>query len=163
MTPEPVTPVTPAATAAVAAAARPAIYKDEIGLKEAAVLIKLSEQRLRSLLTAGKVPETVAKKNIASFWRFSKTALQEWFVNRPKGVRTGGGGGRKDGSKTFKVTLLPAQVEAINKVMPDVVLKPAFNYKPEKAKAYRLERAKKLAAEAAAKTAAGAPKTVAGH
>lgn len=123
------------------------VFPDEINLKEAEALVGLTTQRLRKILTEGKIPADVAKKNGAGAWRFSKAKLAEWAKNRPRGVRTSA-----NGARTYKVQVNPDQKAAIEKAIPGIVFKPAFNYDPAKAKAYRAKKfqEKQAAAKAVA-------------
>lgn len=147
MSPE--VPVTNVATPVAATA--PKLYPDEIALGDVETITGLSGQRLRKLLKEGKI--TSQAKNADGRWRFSEAKVKEWAANRPKGTRQAA-----DGKKAVKMRLTDAQIEAIKKVIPDIVIESAFNYNATKAKEYRAKRfAAQKAAKVAAANAAGVP------
>ncbi len=111
-------------------------------LREAAAHLGITEQRVRNLLSTGRIPAT---KNEKGYWRVTAENLDGY--NETKG-RT------RNGRKQYVLPLSPEQLEALQMWLntqgyEDVEIKPRYSHDPVKAKAYREARKAKLAAEAA--------------
>lgn len=104
----------------------PKLYTDEINAKEATAITGLSEMRFKALVREGKVPS--AKKNAKGWWRFSKSAIEDWAANRPKRAF-----GASDGKKYYRARMTLEMAAKINEAIKGtgIELAPQPKYTPK--------------------------------
>jgi len=124
---------------------------DELGVKEAAAYLNVSDMRIRTLLREGRL-EGAHKVQVEG------TSIQKWAIP-VSGLDTyretkGTFGGVRKGGKAFVVRISgPDQYEALKAFCEEQGMaapEPRYKYDPEKQKEYREKRRQKKLEEAAA-------------
>jgi predicted DNA-binding transcriptional regulator AlpA len=117
------------------------LYEDEIGLNEVTAILGLSKMRAATLVRQNKIPSAI--KNSRGAWRFSRSIVEQFAVERPKGTRAPSTN-QKGNGKLFKVRLTLPQIQLFEATFGDTAtLEPGYNYEYQKRRKAQLAAAKK--------------------